>query len=211
MSTRRVVIPALVAALPLPRRPARYAALARRLLRRRAGAARGRVLDADPPPRPALPADRAPAAERDPRRVGAAPRGARNLAGDGSGGSAIQARWRIADRTPPSRCPSGSPTTSPGTCRRLRLRARPPVVADPHRARVLLRRPACSSGGRSSTTSPRRLASGVRAGYAFASFVLASPIGLLLALLPRPIYDFYVDAPRASGAHRRSPTRRSQA
>jgi cytochrome c oxidase assembly factor CtaG len=40
---------------------------------------------------------------------------------------------------------------------------------------------------------PRRLASGARAGYAFAAFVLASPIGLLLALLPRPVYDYYSD------------------
>jgi putative membrane protein len=38
---------------------------------------------------------------------------------------------------------------------------------------------------------PRRLPSGARAGYAFAAFVLASPLGLLLALLPRPIYPFY--------------------
>jgi putative membrane protein len=42
---------------------------------------------------------------------------------------------------------------------------------------------------------PRRLASGARAGYAFASFVLAAPLGLLLALLPRPVYDYYVDVP----------------
>jgi cytochrome c oxidase assembly factor CtaG len=42
---------------------------------------------------------------------------------------------------------------------------------------------------------PRRLASGARAGYAFAAFLLAAPLGLLLALLPRPIYDFYVDVP----------------
>ena len=41
---------------------------------------------------------------------------------------------------------------------------------------------------------PRRLASGARAGYAFASFVLAAPLGLLLALLPSPVYDFYADA-----------------
>jgi putative membrane protein len=40
---------------------------------------------------------------------------------------------------------------------------------------------------------PRRLASGARAGYAFAAFLLASPIGLLLALLPRPVYGYYVD------------------
>jgi cytochrome c oxidase assembly factor CtaG len=48
--------------------------------------------------------------------------------------------------------------------------------------------------------APRRLASGARAAYAFAAFLFASPLGLLLALLPRPIYDFYVDAsPRVWG------------
>jgi putative membrane protein len=41
--------------------------------------------------------------------------------------------------------------------------------------------------------SPRRLSSGFRVGYAFAAFLLASPLGLLLALLPRPVYDFYAD------------------
>ena len=47
---------------------------------------------------------------------------------------------------------------------------------------------------------PRRLPSGARAAYAFAAFLFASPIGLLLALLPRPVYDFYVDArPRVWG------------
>ena len=47
---------------------------------------------------------------------------------------------------------------------------------------------------------PQRLASSTRAGYAFAAFVLASPLGLLLALLPKPVYDFYVDArPRVWG------------
>ena len=47
---------------------------------------------------------------------------------------------------------------------------------------------------------PRRLASGARAGYAFAAFVLAAPLGLLFALLPRPVYDFYADAhPRVWG------------
>jgi cytochrome c oxidase assembly factor CtaG len=39
---------------------------------------------------------------------------------------------------------------------------------------------------------PRRPPSGFRAGYAFAAFVLAAPLGLLLALLPSPAYDFYV-------------------
>src|SRR6059058_3358242 len=47
---------------------------------------------------------------------------------------------------------------------------------------------------------PRRLASGARAAYAFAAFVLASPLGLLLALLPRPAYDYYVHVhPRVWG------------
>jgi cytochrome c oxidase assembly factor CtaG len=47
---------------------------------------------------------------------------------------------------------------------------------------------------------PRRLPSGARAAYAFAAFVAASPLGLLLALVPRPVYDFYVDAqPRVWG------------
>jgi cytochrome c oxidase assembly factor CtaG len=43
---------------------------------------------------------------------------------------------------------------------------------------------------------PRRLPSGFRAGYAFAAFVLAAPLGLLLALLPRAVYPYYVHAPR---------------
>jgi putative membrane protein len=48
--------------------------------------------------------------------------------------------------------------------------------------------------------APRRLHSGARAAYAFAAFVLASPIGLLLALLPKPAYDYYVHArPRVWG------------
>ena len=41
---------------------------------------------------------------------------------------------------------------------------------------------------------PHRLASGRRAAYAFAAFVLASPLGLLFALLPRAVYPFYVHA-----------------
>ena len=43
--------------------------------------------------------------------------------------------------------------------------------------------------------TPRRLSAGAKALYLFAAFVLASPLGLLLALLPRPVYDFYVAAP----------------
>jgi len=40
---------------------------------------------------------------------------------------------------------------------------------------------------------------GVKAAYVFAGFVLASPLGLLLALIPRPAYDFYKDAPQLWG------------
>jgi cytochrome c oxidase assembly factor CtaG len=46
---------------------------------------------------------------------------------------------------------------------------------------------------------PRRLASGFRAAYAFAAFLLAAPLGLLLALVPRAIYGYYAHAPRLWG------------
>jgi cytochrome c oxidase assembly factor CtaG len=42
---------------------------------------------------------------------------------------------------------------------------------------------------------PHRLSAVARAGYVFASFVLSAPLGLVLALVPRPLYDFYVEAP----------------
>ena len=41
--------------------------------------------------------------------------------------------------------------------------------------------------------------SGAKAAYLFAAFLLASPIGLVLALVPRPIYSFYEHAPRTWG------------
>jgi putative membrane protein len=41
---------------------------------------------------------------------------------------------------------------------------------------------------------PHRLGAGARAAYVFAGFVVASPIGLVMALVPDPIYDFYVEA-----------------
>ena len=44
-----------------------------------------------------------------------------------------------------------------------------------------------------------RYSDGVKALYLFAAFVLAAPLGLLLALVPRPIYDFYKDAPQLWG------------
>ena len=44
-----------------------------------------------------------------------------------------------------------------------------------------------------------RYSDGVKAAYLFAGFVLASPLGLLLALLPHPVYDFYKTAPQLWG------------
>ena len=41
---------------------------------------------------------------------------------------------------------------------------------------------------------PHRLGAGTRAAYVFGAFVLGSPIGLVMALVPEPIYDFYVAA-----------------
>jgi putative membrane protein len=46
---------------------------------------------------------------------------------------------------------------------------------------------------------PWNLPSGGKAAYLFAAFVLASPLGLLFALLPSPLYDTYVQAPRLWG------------
>ena len=43
------------------------------------------------------------------------------------------------------------------------------------------------------------LAPGASAAYVFAAFALASPLGLLLALIPNAVYDFYKDAPRLWG------------
>ena len=39
------------------------------------------------------------------------------------------------------------------------------------------------------------LTAGLKAAYLFAAFLLASPIGLVMALVPEPIYDFYADGP----------------
>jgi putative membrane protein len=40
-----------------------------------------------------------------------------------------------------------------------------------------------------------RIGSGAKAAYLFAAFVLCSPLGLVLALLPTPLYDFYEQGP----------------
>jgi len=42
---------------------------------------------------------------------------------------------------------------------------------------------------------PHRLSSQSRAAYVFAGFVLSAPLGLVLALVPEPLYDFYASAP----------------
>lgn len=46
-----------------------------------------------------------------------------------------------------------------------------------------------------------RWSDGLKALYLFGAFVLASPLGLLLALLPRPVYGFYRDAPHLWVSH----------
>jgi cytochrome c oxidase assembly factor CtaG len=43
--------------------------------------------------------------------------------------------------------------------------------------------------------APRSLANSARAVYVFAAFLLSAPLGLVLALVPDAVYDFYVDAP----------------
>jgi len=47
--------------------------------------------------------------------------------------------------------------------------------------------------------APRRLSAGAKALYVGAAFFFASPLGLLLSLLGRPIYAFYEHAPRLWG------------
>jgi putative membrane protein len=44
-----------------------------------------------------------------------------------------------------------------------------------------------------------RQSAGAKAAYLFSAFVLASPLGLALALFPRPVYSFYAHAPRSWG------------
>jgi putative membrane protein len=50
--------------------------------------------------------------------------------------------------------------------------------------------------------APHRLTDAVRALYVFGAFALASPLGLLLALLPNPVYDYYAGADRLWGLTR---------
>jgi len=48
-------------------------------------------------------------------------------------------------------------------------------------------------------TVPHRMTAGAKAAYVFAAFLFASPIGLVLALVPNALYDFYERAPRLWG------------
>ena len=43
--------------------------------------------------------------------------------------------------------------------------------------------------------APHQLPSAARAAYAFGAFVLSAPLGLVLALVPEPLYDAYAHAP----------------
>ena len=47
--------------------------------------------------------------------------------------------------------------------------------------------------------TPWQLSSAGKATYAFAAFLLASPLGLLLTFLPEPVYRFYEEAPHIWG------------
>ncbi len=44
---------------------------------------------------------------------------------------------------------------------------------------------------------PWRLGDALRSVYVVGAFVLSSPLGLLLALLPQPVYGYYAEGPRA--------------
>ena len=133
----------------------------------------------------------APAAERRPRGVGAGAARARDPAAARRAGGRIPA---LPARS--SRCRSGSPRTTRGTCpgsttRRSAIRTRCSTSSTSPTSRR-----ASASGGRSCTAGS---SAGAKAAYLFAAFVLASPLGLLMALIPRAIYPFYVHAPRTWG------------
>jgi putative membrane protein len=44
-------------------------------------------------------------------------------------------------------------------------------------------------------SEPHRVSAGGRAAYVLGAFVFSGPLGLVLALLPEPVYDAYADAP----------------
>ena len=187
--------------LALGVRPRRSAAtrrpLANRLLRCGLRADPRGLRDAAPHARAPLPALGAPAPERRPRRVGAGALRAR-AAARGWRPRPAGPRPSGSSRIRSSRSRSGSARTSPGTSPPPTTRHSGIRRADPRRARLLLRRrlPLLVAGA---SGRAARLAGGNRAIYLFAAFVLASPLGLLLALIPSAVYHFYTTR-RASGA-----------
>ena len=179
-----MLFPAMTAGYLLARAAVPRAPVADRVLPRCDGAAPRRLDHAGRHDRAALSPLRAPAPERRARRVGARAGGAGDPARAG----------RLAPRVPLLAALGlwvgqlralASPVA-------LRRRAAPPVTRCSISSTRSTSARACSSGGRSCTASH---APGAKAAYLFAAFVLASPIGLVLALVPEPIYDFYADGP----------------
>ena len=133
----------------------------------------------------------APAAERRARGVGARAARARDPA------AARRARVRIPALPAVRRAAAlARLRTTRGTCpgsttRRSVTRTRCSMSSTSHTSQR-----ASASGGRWCTASS---SAGAKAAYLFAAFVLASPLGLLMALIPRAIYPFYVHAPRTWG------------
>ena len=174
------------------------AALAGRVLRAGHRAARGGARDAARHDRARLPARRPPAPERRARRVGAGAARARDPAARSPRGSSGGA-WFAGDAPASSRSGSGSARTSSGTCRRCTTRRSATRTRSCRSSTRATSSRGSRCGGRSSTAAAPALR-GAKAAYLFAAFVLASPLGLLLALIPSAVYDFYRDAPRRLGA-----------
>jgi hypothetical protein len=101
---------------------------------------------------------------------------------------------------PLSRCPPGSAHTTSGTCRGRTTQRSGTSGRSSTSSTRRTSSPAACSGGRSSRAGR---SSGEKAVYLFAAFVLASPLGLLLALLPHPRLPLLRPTCRGSGACRR--------
>ncbi len=134
----------------------------------------------------------APPAERRARRVGACAARARD--------SACARPPRRAARPVP---PGGRAAALDRDVRRLAsalgydYALAASALAAARRARDVPRRRHCTLvAGR----ARRAISAGAKAAYLFGAFVLASPIGLMLALVPRPFYSFYAHARAHVGA-----------
>ena len=153
---------------------------------------------ADRDDRAPLPALGPPCPERRARGMGAAALRPRDPA---------RARGRRAERAAAARARcSGSSTTASGTCRgsttpRSGTRTRSCTSSTRSTSPQ-----ACCSGGRSCTRGSRRAR---KPPTSSRRSLLASPIGLVLALVPEPLYDFYVEG-RALGPRPARSTSRSR-